>query len=174
MLSKKEQPKKIYLSIKKGVVEQMMPNGARVPYSSVDGTLESIHSRERTFGTGGEPVKYWYIDLRDGKDLYSIGLPLYSGVLRSIILSIASAPYLSKETNIRIEPYLRNGYTKVMVYADEEKLDWIVKELPAVKTTNVGTKVVKDESERDAYIESLIADIQKRLESPEDGGEEED
>lgn len=162
MLGKQTEPlRKIYLSIAKGKVERTLENGQKESYNYVEGRLEQIHSKERTFGS--DTVKYWYLDLRDGEELYSIGCPVYSGVLRSIILSLASEQSLSPNTLIRLETYEKNGYTKVSVFADGVGLDWITKELPAVKTQKVGGRTVKDESERDAYIESLIDSIQKRI-----------
>lgn len=155
-----EHKSKIYLSIAKGNVERQLPNGEKELYSYVEGGLVQLLSKERTFG--GEVVKYYYLDIRDGEELYSLGFPLHSGTLRSIILNLASDTELRKGTPIRIEPYF-NKYTKVKVYSNGVQLDWITQELPAVETITVGNKTVKDGSKRDQFICSLIETIQRRI-----------
>lgn len=162
MLGQRQQERKskIYLSIANGNIERQLPNGGKETYSYVEGELLELYSKERTFGS--EVVKYYYLDIRDGEELYSVGLPLYSGTFRSIILNLASDTELRKGSPIRIEAYL-NKYTKVKVYSNGVQLDWVVKELPAVETIQVGNKMVKDESKRDQYICSLIDLIQRRI-----------
>ena len=161
MLGNNETEKRVYLNIAKGKIERTLPNGKKEEYSYIEGYLEDFRSKERTFGR--ERVKYWYIDMRDSEGLYSIGLPLYSGVLRSIVLSLASEGSLSRSTPIRLETYEKNGYTRVKLYADGVSLDWITKELPPIETISVGGKTIKDETKRDAFIESLIYSIQNNL-----------
>ena len=162
MLGKQEQlPSKIYLTIVRGQVERTLEDGGRELYSFVEGQIENIYSKDRTFK--GESVRYYYIDLRDGDELYSLGLPLYSGTLRSIVLCLAGDDTLAKGTPVRIEPYEKNGYTKVVVYSDGVKRDWITKELPPVEEIKVGGRTIKDESKRDAFIENTIGLIKQRL-----------
>lgn len=163
MLGNDVQPlSRIYLTIAKGRIVRTNEDGSKVFYTYVEGRLASIHSKERSFGK--ERVKYWYLDVQDGEELYSIGLPLYSGVLRSIILSLASEEELSSDTPLRIETYESKGYTKASVYSEGVKLDWVTKQLPPVKELQIGGRIVKDESERDAYIEQLILKIKGQIE----------
>jgi hypothetical protein len=103
------------------------------------------------------------MDIRDGKETYSISLPYASGTFKSIILSLASYQSLSKETKVLIEPYEKNGYTKVCVYAEGEKLDWIVKELPPVKEVNVGGRSYTDDTERMDYIRGIASQVRERI-----------
>ena len=103
------------------------------------------------------------MDIRDGKELYSISLPYASGTFKSIILSLASFQSLSKETKVLIEPYERNGYTKVVVYADGEKLDWVTKELPPLKNVTVGSSTYTDDTERMNFIHGIASQVRERI-----------
>ena len=55
--------RKTYLNIKEGAIVRRTPEGTEERYSYVEGRLEAISQKERTFR--GEVVVYWYIDLRD-------------------------------------------------------------------------------------------------------------
>ena len=155
------QEQKTYLSITHGKVAQ--GTGAEKQYYTyIDGSIEAIYTKHSHFG--GEDVVRWYIDMRDGEELYSLCLPYSSGVFKSIILSLSSLEDLTNSTPVRIEPYEgRNGYTKVVVYADGVKLDWITKQLPPQEIVTVGGKQVKDDSKQMEYISSLCAKITERI-----------
>lgn len=160
---------KTYLNIKNGAIVKRTPTGEE-SYSYVEGRLEAISQRERTFRN--EVVIYWYIDLRDDEsgDLYSIGLPYGSNTFKSIILALASPMGLHAVGNgsiIRIEPYNRNGYDKIVVYGEGVKLDWVTKTLPPVSEKMIGGRKVKDDSERMNYICSLVSQIQGATSAPQ-------
>lgn len=155
------QTNKHYLAINNGKVIIDRGNGKKESFSFVEGVLEGIYTQKRNFG--GEEVTRWFIDLRDGTDIYSICLPYSSGVFKSIVLALASDEALNNATPIRIEPYERNNFTKITVYSDGTKLDWITKELPPLREVQVGTKVVKDDSERMKFICNLCNTINDRL-----------
>lgn len=134
----------------------------RAYYSSVEGTIENIYTKRSTFN--GEEVIRWYIDIRDGRELYTLCLPYTSGVFKSIILSLAGAENLTASTPIRIYPYLgKNGYTKVAVYADGKKLDWVTKELPQQQIIKVGDKELKDNKAQMNFIISLCNKVREKL-----------
>ena len=155
-----DRARKYYLSIADGKVLHR-EDGKEESYSFVEGTLEKIYKLERTFN--GETVPYWYIDIRGEKrEVYSISLPYKSGVFKSIILALANEPAVALST-VKVEPYKKGDYTKVIVYSNGTRLDWITKELPEVKEVRVGGQIVKDDSERMAYIESLVNDINTKL-----------
>lgn len=156
-----KQTRKHYLSINGGKVIIDKGNGKKDSFSFVEGVLEGIYTKDRTFN--GENVRRWYLDLKDGKDIYSICFPYSSGVFKSIILSLASDEKLNRSTPIRIEPYEKSGYSKAVVYSDGVKLDWIVKELPPVEEVMVGGKIVKDDSKRMEFICSLCSTIMQRI-----------
>ena len=105
--------RKIYLSISKGKVVHYLQNGGIEYFKNVEGTLQGIYQKERSFN--GQKVPFWYIDIKDGEDMYSLSLPYISGTFKSIILALASDKELTKEKPVVIEPYEKNGYTKVVV-----------------------------------------------------------
>ena len=153
--------RKIYLSINHGKVVQGTGADKQL-YSYVDGAIEAIYQKTSRFGN--EVVNRWYIDLRDGADLYSLCLPYSSGVFKSIVLSLASDEALSSFTPVRIEPYEgRNGYTKVVVYSDGVKLDWVVKQLPEQELVQVGGKQVRDDTKQMEYICSVVDTLLQRI-----------
>ncbi len=163
MLGQLEQDtkRKIYLSISKGKIVHYLPNGGIEYFKNVEGTLQDITLKERSFNGKTEP--FWYIDLRDGKEVYSVSLSYASGTYKSIILALASCKTLSKDTQIIIEPYEKDNYTKVVVYADGEKLDWVVKTLPPLKEVNVGGRTYSDDTDRMNYIRDLTSQVRERV-----------
>ena len=129
-------------------------------FDFVEGTLEKIYTKEREFN--GERVLYWYVPLRDDNgDLYLLGLPYSSGVFKSIVLSLANDDELTALSTIRIETYLKDGRTKVSVYDQGRKLNWITSELPPVRETQVGGRIIKDDSERMSFIAGLVKKINR-------------
>ncbi len=153
--------RKIFLSISHGKVVHYLSGGEKEQFKNVEGTLQDITLKERSFNGKTEP--FWYIDLRDGKDLYSISLSYASGTYKSIILALASYKTLSKDTQIIIEPYEKDNYTKVVVYADGEKLDWVVKTLPPLKEINVGGRTYSDDTDRMNYIRDITSKVRERV-----------
>ena len=153
--------RKIFLSISHGKVVHYLSGGEKEQFKNVEGTLQDITLKERSFNGKTEP--FWYIDLRDGKDLYSISLSYASGTYKRIILALASCKTLSKDTQIIIEPYEKDNYTKVVVYADGEKLDWVVKTLPPLKEINVGGRTYSDDTDRLNYIRDLTSQVRERV-----------
>lgn len=150
-----ERPRKVYLSVSEGKISHS-EQGKKTYFASVEGYLERIYRRDREFN--GETVPYWYIDLRDRDTRYSLSLPYRSGVFTSIVLALASAKGLTLSP-IKIEPYQKNGYTKVTVSLNGERLDWITKEIPPVEEKKIGAEKYKDYSKRMEFIEGLVARI---------------
>ncbi len=153
--------RKIYLSISHGKVVHYLSGGRAENFKNVEGKLQDITIKERSFN--GVKTPFWYLDIKDGGELYSISLPYVSGTFKSIILALASYQSLSKETTILIEPYEKGNYTKVAVYADEKKLDWVVKELPPLKEVVVGGKTFSDDTERMEFIKRIASQVKERI-----------
>lgn len=153
--------RKIFLSISHGKVVHYLSGGEKEQFKNVEGKLQDITLKERSFNGKTEP--FWYIDLRDGTELYSVSLSYSSGTYKSIILALASCESLNKDTQVIIEPYEKGNYTKVVVYADGEKLDWIVKELPPLKEVNVGGRSYSDDTDRMNYIRELTSQVRERV-----------
>jgi hypothetical protein len=155
-----QRARRYYLTISDGQIVHS-ENGKKEYYSYVEGTLEKIYKLERTFN--GETVLYWYIDIRDEKgELYSISLPYKSGTFKSIVLALASEQAIALST-IKIEPYKKGEFTKVVVSSNGQRLDWIVKELPAVEEVFIAGERIKDDTKRMAYIYTLVEQINARL-----------
>ncbi len=158
-LQQKPQKQKIYLNVKNGQIVRRTSQGEEY-YSFVEGKLENIYTKERQFK--GANVLYWYIDLRDEAtdDLYALGFPYANNVFKSIVLQLPTAQGFG---NVKIEPYSRNGYDKVQVWADGAKLDWIVKQLPPLKEMNVGGSIVKDDTDRMNLIRGYVNETLRRI-----------
>lgn len=159
-LGQVEQRRKYYLTISEGKIVHS-ENGKKDYYGFVEGSLERIYQKERVFN--GETVLYWYLDIRGEKDeLYALALPYKSGAFKSIVLALATEPALGLST-VKIEPYEKNGFTKVVVSSNGRRLDWITKELPAVETVYIAGQPVKDDTKRMEYISSLVAQINRTI-----------
>lgn len=160
-LGQQKQERKTYLSISRGKVVKGTGESKQL-FSYVDGTIEGIYTKRTQFG--GDMVIRWYINIRDGEDLYSLCLPYSSGVFKSIVLSLAAYEELKASTPVRIRPYAgSNGFTKVVVYADGIKLDWISKQLPPQEIVSVGGRQIKNDTKQMEYICSLVDTIQARI-----------
>ena len=153
--------RKIFLSISHGKVVHYLTGGEQEFFKNIEGTLQDITIKERSFN--GKNTPFWYLDIKDGRETYSLSLPYASGTFKSIILSLASYSSLNKETRVLIEPYERNGYTKVVVYAEGEKLDWVVKELPPLKQVTVGSNTYTDDTERMNFIRNTASQVRERI-----------
>ncbi len=153
--------RKVFLSISHGKVVHYLTGGEQEFFKNIEGTLQDITIKERSFN--GKNTPFWYMDIKDGRETYSLSLPYASGTFKSIILSLASYSSLSKETRVLIEPYERNGYTKVVVYAEGEKLDWVVKELPPLKQVTVGSNTYSDDTERMNFIRNTASQVRERI-----------
>ena len=165
-LQQQQQPQqRKWLSIHHGVVE-LSENGRKQSFSYVEGRLLSIYRKTRNYN--GEDVEKWFIDLKDEEgDLYSISFPYSSGTFKSIVLALASWESLNATTTTRIEPYQKNNFTNVKVWADGNKLNWVVSELPPVEAVTIGGKTIKDETKRMSYISSLVEQINQRAKRSE-------
>lgn len=153
--------RKVFLSISHGKVVHYLSGGGVEYFKNVEGTLQDVVIKERTFN--GKKTPFWYMTLKDGGEFYDLSLPYPSGTFKSIILALASYQSLNKETKILIEPYEKGNFTKVVVYADGIKLDWITKELPPLKEVTVGGKSFQDDTERMEFIKGLASQVKERI-----------
>lgn len=146
---------KTYLNIKEG---KIYLKGE--PYDYIEGYLKGIETRIREFN--GEELKYFYIDIQDvNNKIFSLALVYNSGIAKSLFNSLASLD--SYNDLIKIEPYYLNGFTKISVSSGGLRLSWKHRELPPLKEVQVGNKIVKDDSERMAFIESLVTEINSKI-----------
>lgn len=157
--------RKVYLNIKDGAVVKRTDHGEET-YSYVEGRLENIYQKDRTFRN--ESVVYWYIDLRDDDsgELYSIGFPYGSNTFKSIVLALASPTGITAIEDgsiIRIEPYTKNGYDKIVVWVKGVKLDWVTRTLPPIVERAIGGRKIKDDTDRMNLICSYVANIERAI-----------
>lgn len=151
---------KTYLNIREGKIVSRLKDSPEQYYDYVEGSLGEITIKEREFK--GELVKYWYVELRDKSGVvYSLAIPYYSGVAKSLFNSLASAPDFTRP--IKIEPYQSGEYTKIKVTQAGERLPWKYPELPPVEEVRVGDKTVKDDSKRMKFITDLVNQINATL-----------
>ncbi len=162
--------KRTFLNLKEGKVVKKNEEGTLEEFSFIEGTLEGIELKDRTFR--GEVVKYWYINLLDEKGIfYSLGFYYNSNSFKSIILSLASERGLKAivlDSPIRIEPYFHNGYDKVKVYVGDDRLEWRTKELPPLEEVVVNGSTMKDSSKRMKFISSLVDMIDQAIKEKDD------
>lgn len=153
--------KKIYLSVSHGKIVHYIQSGGIEYFKNVSGQVKDVYLKNRVFN--GQLLPFWYIDIMDGEDIYSISLPFASGTFKSIILSLASFKKLTDKTLVVVEPYELNGYTKVCVYADGKKLDWIKKTLPPLKRDIFKGKEIIDDTDRMNYISDIANQVKNRV-----------
>lgn len=149
----------IYLNISEGKIVQRK-EGKTLRFDYVEGQLERIYRKDREFR--GEKVPYIYIDLRDSETgtLYSLGVNAEGGVWRGIILSLGSCPEFISP--IKICPYVKGAYTRAVVYSGGVKMSW-VEGLPPVAEVQVGSKTIKDVSQRENFIAQIVERINNAL-----------
>lgn len=153
--------RKVFLNLNGGMVEHTI-NGKKEQFSYVEGRLISIYDYERAFN--GQKMKYWYIDMEDDDGtIYSIGFNYSSGLFKTIILSLASDESLNPNSIIRVQPYMKDKYTKAVVWSDGVKLDWVIKEMPPLKEIKVGNKTIKDDTDRMKLIAVYVSKINMRV-----------
>lgn len=147
---------KKYLNIKDGRITHKDRSGEVKFYDYLEGYLKGITTRDRDFR--GETVKYWYLDFmdEDSGELYSLSLSYHSGVVKSILNSLASAERLGL---IRITPYQSGDFTKVVVTNNGETLSWKYAKLPPREEVVVGGRTVKDESKRMRFFETIAREV---------------
>jgi hypothetical protein len=152
-------PKVVFLSIKDGKITRKTARGSLERYDYVEGILINVECRERDFT--GETVLYWYFDIQESRgEIYSLALSYNSGIAKSILNSLAS---VDKFGVIRIEAYSKDGFNKVMVYNNGQRLDWRYRELPPVEEVIVGDKTVKDESKRMELFNNIAKELGYKL-----------
>lgn len=155
---------KTYFSVKDSLFCQTTGKGKGETYSFIDGKLTAIYKGERNFN--GERVPYWFIEIKDGDESYTISFPYSSGVFKAIVLSLMGQEFINRDTIYRIELYEKDGYTKTNVFADGVRLDWGVTELPPVKKVQIGGKSVIDDTDRMKLISQFVDSISYGLSAP--------
>lgn len=147
-----------YINIKDGKVVHR-EDGKEYFYDYIEGKLTDITTPKRTFN--GEEVKVWYFKLEgENKEEYILSIGYNSGVAKTILNSLASAEDYSR---IRIFPYKKGEYTKVITYSNGNKLNWKYEELPPSEYIEINGKKVRDDSKRMILFDNISKEILQRL-----------
>lgn len=162
--------KRYFLGIKNGKITYRPGHDAEPEtYDFFEGELKNIVKREATIN--GATTLFYDFTMMNAGYTFVLSIPLSSSVSRSIILSLASIPNFNG-ARIKISPYAKDNYTNVNVYCNGERTKWVTDQIPPVKQINLGSKIVTDDSERIAMIESYVNAINDRLQrqfDPETG-----
>lgn len=148
--------KTTYISVKDGRLVTKDEAGQETTHDYLEGTLVDITTRTKEFGR--EKVTSYLIEFHDeaGERLIlSIGEK--SGVARSVLNSLASVS--DNFGKVRIVAYVKDGYSKVAVYNNGERLAWKYPEMPPVEERDVGGVTLKDDSKRLLFFRALANEI---------------
>ena len=134
-------------------------------YNFVEGQLKEIRRRDAVIN--GSASKQYEFIIIDGEDTYDLSTSITASTGRHIINALATIQNFAG-VRIRISPYQSKKnpeYTNVSVYANGEKLDWLIKpeDLPKVNLVKVGRNEVKDDEALVAKFEELVDLINERL-----------
>lgn len=147
-----------YVNIKDGKLVHR-EGGKEALYDYLEGELLDITTPTRTYN--GEEVRVWYFKFK-GKDsedyILSIGYP--SGVAKTILNALAST---NDYKDIKILPYERDGYTKVVTFSNSEKLSWKYEKIPPIEYVEIGGKKIKDDSKRMVLFDNISKEILQKL-----------
>lgn len=148
--------KATYVSVKEGRLVTKDESGQETTHDYLEGALVDITTRTKEFGR--EKVTSYLLEFHDeaGERLIlSIGEK--SGVARSVLNSLASVS--GNFGKIRILAYVKDGYSKVAVYNNGERLAWKYPEIPPVEERDVGGVTLKDDSKRVLFFRKLAEQI---------------
>lgn len=148
--------KTTYISVKDGRLVTKDESGQETTHDYLEGSLVDIATRAKEFGR--EKVTSYLIEFHDetGERLIlSVGEK--SGVARAVLNSLASAS--GNFGKIRILTYVKDGYSKVAVYNNGERLAWKYPEIPLVEERDVGGVTLKDDSKRVLFFRKLAEEI---------------
>lgn len=159
MLNNNTETKRTFLNIRHG---KLYRYGDNAEFTDISGKLTDIRKADRTFN--GETVAFWYLNIEDKKEMFSLSFPYSSGTFKAVINSLANA---SRLDDIRIHFYEKDGYTKAVTYAGEVKLDWKYNDIPPLEEIDTGGKKIKDDSKRMTFFENIAKEVRSRLEYPQ-------
>lgn len=148
--------KTTYISVKEGRLVTKDEAGKEATHDYLEGTLVDITTRTKEFGR--EKVTSYLIEFNDeaGERLI-LSLGEKSGVARSILNSLASVS--GNFGKVRIVVYVKDGYSKVVVYNNGERLAWKYQNIPSIEERDIGGITLKDDSKRTLFFRSLVDQI---------------
>ena len=152
--------KATYVSIKEGRIVTKDAAGKEQAHDYLEGMLVDLTRKEKEFN--GEKVTQYQFEFKDDEgERYILSTGEKGGVARALINSLASMQ--GKTGNLRIVPYAKDGFSKVLLYQNGERLDWKYKEIPAVEEKQVEGVKIKDETKRLEFFRNVAEDIASRV-----------
>lgn len=151
--------KATYISVKDGRLVTKNEGGVETAHDYLEGALIDVTLRTKEFGR--EKVTSYLLEFHDeaGERLIlSIGEK--SGVARSVINSLASVT--GNLGKVRIVAYVKDGYSKVAVYNNGERLGWKYPEIPPVEERAVEGVTIKDDSKRILFFRALVESVKAK------------
>ena len=122
----------IYLNVVNGEIQRWMGKGNPVKtYNKVGGQIKKLTTENRSFD--GKETKYFFIQMVDGDERYSVQIPMYGGagpdVLRCLAYAIKNGLDIVNGDVVTIQAYSRvkdgKTYTNANVYYGSNKLEWL-------------------------------------------------
>lgn len=148
-----------YISVRDGRLVAKDDAGKEQTYDYLEGRLVDLTTRQKEFG--GEHVTQLLFEFRDdGGERFILSTGEKSGVARALLNSFASIE--SAAGTLRVVPYEKDGFSKVVAYHNGERLDWKYKELPPLEDKGQGSK---DDSKRAAFFRQIADEIKSRVTS---------
>lgn len=151
--------KATYISVKDGRLVTKNEDGLEAAHDFLEGTLVDVTLRTKEFGR--EKVTSYLLEFHDeaGERLV-LSLGEKSGVARSVLNSLASVS--GNFGKVRIVAYVKDGYSKVVVYNNSERLAWKYPEIPPVEERVVEGLTIKDDSKRVLFFRALADSIRAK------------
>ena len=151
--------KTTYVSVKDGRLVTKDKAGLEAAHDYLEGALVDIATRTKEFGR--EKVTSYLIEFHDeAGDRLILSVGEKSGVARSVLNSLASAS--GTLDKVRIVTYVKEGYSKVVVYNNGERLTWKYPEIPPVEERVVDGVALKDDSKRILFFRALSDSIKAK------------
>lgn len=154
----------VFLNIKNSKIMLKTKDGGESFYNYISGKLVKI--KERAQEINGNTIVFYDFHIENGDVKYKLSTIKSSSNSRSIINCLMSVDNLAI-AEIKIAPYEnKNGYTNIAVYANGQKVDWLVpaEKLPRVEEVVLKSgKSVRDSGELDAFFEKFVSELNARL-----------
>ena len=152
--------KAIYVSVKDGRLVTKDQSGKEQTHDYLEGRLVNISSKVKDFG--GESVTQYLFEFKDDAgERFILSTGEKSGIARALLNSLASIE--GEVGTIRVVPYLKDGYTKILLYHNGERLNWKHNELPPLEEKQVAGATIKDDTKRIVFFRSIAEELRGRV-----------
>lgn len=144
--------KATYVSIKDGRLVTKTESGEEQGFDYLEGRLIDVSSKTKEFS--GSIVNQYLFEFHDDEgERFIVSTGEKSGVSRALLNSLASIT--GPVGNLRLVPYQKDGFSKVLLYHNGERLDWKFKDLPPVNGN--------DDTERLNFFREIFQNLKAQL-----------